>query len=256
MHGFSVFLVKEMTEVRRTWRLYVIPGIMLFIGLMSPILAEVTPSLVSSMASSEGQGIVIEIPPATTVDAYLQFSNNAMQIALIALIITVAGAIAGERRSGTAQLVLTKPVSRTAMVVAKTLSNCLLMLVATIVSAAICVGVTAVMFGTELLAEFAAWVALFYLLACLFVALAVMLSVVLKSQAGAAGAGIAIYFALTILSLWDVLREYTPVGLLGAGDRILTGATDVPVLWPVATGLLMIGVLVGLASWAFRRQEL
>jgi ABC-2 type transport system ATP-binding protein len=32
MHGFAVFLGKEFTEILRTWRLYVVPGILLFFG--------------------------------------------------------------------------------------------------------------------------------------------------------------------------------------------------------------------------------
>jgi ABC-2 type transport system permease protein len=256
MHGFAVFLGKELTEILRTWRLYVVPGILLFFGLTSPILAEITPSLLSNMASSDVQGIVIEIPPATTVDAYLQWSNNAMQIAIFALIITVAGAVSGERRSGTAQLVLTKPVSRSAMVIAKMVSNWLLVLVAGAISAALCVGVTAFMFDTALVPEFLALVALWYLLACFLVALSVTLSVLLKSQAGAAGAGIAVYFAMSVLSLWVVMRDYSPVGLLGLGDRILTGGEDLSVFWPVTATLMSVILLTMLACWAFSRQEL
>jgi ABC-2 type transport system permease protein len=256
MHGFAVFLGKELTEILRTWRLYVVPGILLFFGLASPILAEITPSLVSNMASSDVQGIVIEIPPATTVDAYLQWSNNAMQIALFALIITVAGAVSGERRSGTAQLVLTKPVSRSAMVIAKMVSNWLLVLVSGAISAALCIGVTAFMFDTTLVPEFIALVGLWYLLAVFLVALTVTLSVVLKSQAGAAGAGIAVYFVMSVLSLWVVMRDYSPVGLLGLGDRILTGAEDLSVFWPVAASVIGVVVLATLACWAFNRQEL
>jgi ABC-2 type transport system permease protein len=256
MHGFAVFLGKEMTEIARTWRLYVIPGIMLFIGLMSPILAEITPGLLSNLASSEGQGVVIQIPDATTVDAYLQFSNNAMQIALIAIIITAAGAVAGERRSGTAQLVLTKPVSRTAMVVAKVLSNWFLVLVATVVSAGICIGVTSLMFDTEVIREFIAMVALWYLLTCFMVALSILLSVLFKSQAGAAGAAIAVYFVMSVLTLWEALRDTTPIGLMGAGDRILVGSPDVSIGWPVVTGILATFGLILIASWVFRRQEL
>ena len=256
MHGFAVFLGKEMTEITRTWRLYVVPGIMLFVGLMSPILAEITPSLVSGMAGSSGQGIVIEIPDATTVDAYLQFTKNATQIALIAIIITTAGAIAGERRSGTAQLVLSKPLSRPAMVMAKMLSDWLMLGVVTLVSAGLCIGVTSVMFGTDLISEFVTAVALWYLLACIMIGLSVTLSVVLKSQAGAAGVGIAAYFVLSVLSIWRTAVESTPVGLLGAGDRILAGQTDVSVVWPVATGLLLLVGLAMAGSWAFSRQEL
>jgi len=256
MHGFVVFLGKEVSEILRTWRLYVVPGIMLFFGITSPIIAEVTPSLLSGMASSEAQNIVIEIPPATTVDAYLQWSNNATQIALFALLITVAGAIAGERRSGTAQLVLTKPVSRTAMVMAKMVSNWLLVLVTALISAAACVGVTSFMFDSKLVAEFVALVALWFLLACFMIAVAVTLSVLLKSQAGAAGAGLGIYFVMSVLALWTVARDYTPAGLMGLGDRIITGAEDPSVLWPVVSTVFGIVVLSAFACWAFNRQEL
>ncbi|MBS3974163.1 MAG: ABC transporter permease subunit [Actinobacteria bacterium] len=256
MHGFAVFLGKELTEIVRTWRLYVVPGILIFFGLTSPLIAEVTPALVSSMAGSEAQGIVIEIPPATTADAYLQFNNNAIEIAVIALIIATAGAISGERRSGTAQLVLTKPVSRTAMVVAKAVSNWILLAVAGGVGAALCAGVTAIMFDTSLLAEFAAMVGVWYVLAAFLVALMMLFSVLLKSQAGAAGAGIAVFFAMSILSIWHVARDYSPAGLIGLGDRIVLGQPDLSIAWPVATSITATVVLVALAALVFQRREL
>ena len=256
MHGFAVVLGKELTEIVRTWRLYVVPGILIFFGLTSPLIAEVTPGLLSSMAGSEAQGIVIEIPPATTADAYLQFNNNAMQIAIIALIIATAGAVAGERRSGTAQLVLSKPVSRTAMVVAKAVSNWILLAVAGGVGAALCAGVTAIMFDTTLLPEFAAMVGVWYVLATLLVALMLLFSVLLKSQAGAAGAGIAVFFAMSILTMWHTARDYSPVGLLGLGDRIVLGQPDLSIAWPVVTAIVATVVLVALAALAFKRQEL
>jgi ABC-2 type transport system permease protein len=256
MRGLAVLLGKEITEILRTWRLFVVPGILIFFGISSPILAELTPQLLASMSGLAEQGVVIEIPPATTVDAYLQFNKNAMQIALIAVIIATAGAIAGERSSGTAQMVLAKPVSRTAMVVAKALSNWGLTLVAVAVAALLCAGVTALIFDTDLLPEFAMVVGVWYVLAMFLVALTLFFSAVLGSNAGAAGAGIAAYFMLTIGSLWQTAREFTPVGLLSAGDRIIMGAPDVPVVWPVVTGLIGTLVFVGLTAVAFSRQEL
>jgi ABC-2 type transport system permease protein len=256
MRGFAVFLGKEITEIVRTWRLYVVPGILIFFGLASPLIAHVTPALISNMMGAQGQAITIEVPSATTADAYLQWSKNAMQIALFAIIIASAGAIASERKNGTAQLVLTKPVSRSDMVLAKIVSNWLLVLVATIISAALCAAVTVAVFDAALLAEFAALVAVWYLIACLMVALAVLLSIILKSQAGAAGAGLAVYFVMSIASLWAPARDYSPVGLLGLGDRILTSAEGLSVLWPVLTGLSGIALLIVLACWAFSRQEL
>lgn len=255
MRGAMVFLGKELREIVRTWRLYVVPGILIFFGLASPLIAYVVPDLLTSVMGSSGQGMNIEIPPATTIDAYLQWSKNAMQIALFAIIITAAGAVVAERRDGTAPLVLAKPVSRSAMVVAKVVSNYVLVLVATIVSAVLCIAVTAFIFDMTLLREFASAVALWYLLACLMITVSVLLSVVLKSQAGAAGVALAVYFALSLAALWAPMRDYSPAGLMSLGDRVLAGEADPSVFWPVGTALLAVAALTALACGAFGRQE-
>jgi len=198
---------------------------------------------------------VIEIPPATTVDAYLQFSKNAMQIALIAVIIATAGAVAGERRSGTAQLVLAKPLSRTAMIVAKAVSNWLLLLASVAVAAAVCVGVTLIIFDDAHIVRFVAWAALWWVLAAFIVAVVVCFSIIVRSQAGAAGLGIGVYFAMSVGSLWEWARDHTPIGLFSAGDRILTGAADVSWAWPVVSAVLGAAALVAIGAAVFSRQE-
>lgn len=255
MQGFVVFLGKEFTEIVRTWRLFVIPGILMFIGVGSPVLAEITPELISSMGL-EAQGLIIEIPPATTVDAYLQFSKNAYQVALIAVIITTAGAISSERMNGTAQLVLTKPLSRRAMVAAKVLSSWVLLFVALVVAGGLCVGMTAMMFDMTLIREFVSLMAFWYVLASFMVTLTIFLSVVLRSQAAAAGVGILLYFLMSALLMLADARDYSPAGLISAGDRILSGAVDVSVFWPVVTGIAGMFALAAAAAWVFDRQEL
>jgi ABC-2 type transport system permease protein len=255
MHGFAVFLRKEFSEIFRTWRIWVLPVIMVFIGLASPIIAEVTPDLVSSLVSSEQTGVVIEIPDPVTRDAYLQFSKNATQMALIAVLIAVAGMISAEKRSGTAVLVLTKPVSRTGLVVAKVISNWVLLFASTVAGALLCVGVTALIFDTTLLGEFAAATALWFVLASMFIAIMALLSVVIGSQGGAAGAGIGLFLVVSILANWGPARDYSPAGLLAAGDRIVMGE-QVDVVWPVLTALAVAVLAVAAAAWVFERQEL
>jgi hypothetical protein len=125
VRGFGAFLGKELTEIVRTWRLWVIPGMLVFFGLTSPILAAITPALVQSMAASQ-PGVVITLPPPTAFDAYAQFIKNLDQFVLIAIVISGAGAVSGERSSGTAILALTKPLSRGAFVAAKILAQVLL----------------------------------------------------------------------------------------------------------------------------------
>jgi ABC-2 type transport system permease protein len=254
MRGLSVFLAKELREITRTWRLWVLPSILVVVGVIGPISALLAPALVESLAGSQ-PGVVIEIPEPTTVDAYLEFVGDLTQIVLIAVIIASAGMIAGEVRSGTAVLVLTKPLSRQAMVVAKVVSNSVLVAVSTALGATVCWALTNMVFDDSLVAEFARAVGVWLALALLFVALMALLSVALRSQAGAAGAGLAVYLVLAIASGWGPAREFTPAGLVAAGNPLLTGG-EVELLWPLLGAAAGIVALTALAAAVFARQEL
>lgn len=255
MHGFAVFLRKEFSEIFRTWRIWVMPLIMVFIGVSSPVLAKLTPQLVESLASAEQTGITIEVPDPVTIDAYLQFFSNAMQLATIGVIIAAAGMIAAEKRSGTAVLVLTKPVSRTGMVVAKVLSNIALLLGATALGAALCAGLTAILFDTTAVADFALSTVLWLLFAAMLIACMAVLSVLIGSQGGAAGAGIGLFLIVSIFSAWGPTRNFSPAGLVTAGNQILVGE-QVELLWPVLSAVAVTILAVALAAWLFERQEL
>ena len=146
MSGFSTFLGKEFTEIRKTWRIWVIPGMLLFFAITSPIIAQVTPGLMASISKSQ-PGMTVKMPPPTWRDSYAQFLKSLSQMVLIAVVITGAGAVSGERSSGTAVLTLTKPVSRGSFVLAKIVSQAGLLIGATVVSTAVCAALTIGIFG-------------------------------------------------------------------------------------------------------------
>ena len=176
MSGFAAFLGKELLEIRRTWRLYVLPGLILFFALTSPILALITPGLVRSLAGGQ-PGVVIELPDPVALDAYVQFLKNLNQIVLVALIIACAGSVSGERRAGTAILVLTKPLSRGAFVLAKVVSQMSLIGISTLAGSCICALVTTFLFGPSPVGSFLLAVLVWLLHAFFFVALMTLLSV-------------------------------------------------------------------------------
>jgi ABC-2 type transport system permease protein len=254
MRGFAVFLGKEITEIRRTWRMWVLPLIMVAFGVLSPIVAAITPQLVDSLAGSQ-VGVVIEIPDPVTADAYLQFSKNNMQIALLAIIISMAGMVSGERKSGTAVLVLVKPLSRSAFVTAKVVSNWGLVIVSTLLGWVAALATTALLFDVELLSEFARATSFWLVLALTFVSVMALMSVAISSQAGAAGAGLGVYLVVAVLSGWGPARDNTLAGLYTAGDRLVMGE-DPTLLWPMVTALIVSLLCVALATVVFRRQEL
>lgn len=254
MSGFGAFFGKELHEIRRTWRIWVIPGLILFFAATSPVLALLTPALVSSMAGSQ-PGLVIQIPPPTAADAYGQFLKNLTQIVLLALIIAQSGTVSGERASGTAVMTLTKPVSRGAFVLAKILSQALLLAAFTALGAAVCAGVTALLFPGADAARLAPAVALWLAYALVLVAVMTLLSAAFASRGAAAGMGLAFYGLTFVLASWPAVAQHTFLGLPGGASAAL-GGRPLPLAWPLATAALTATLAVVAAVGIFRTKEL
>lgn len=253
MNGFGAFLGKEVREIFRTWRIWVLPGMMLFFALTSPVIALLTPALVASVFQAEA-GVAVQLPDPTALDAYRQFLKNLDQLFLLTLIIATAGVVSGERRSGTAVLVLTKPLSRRGFILAKILSQLGLVLVVAVLGTGVCLGLTGVLFddapGGRLLPAIGLWLAL----GLLIVPLMVFLSTLLPTQ-GAAGAGVGLYILFQVLGIWPPAARSTFAGLSAAAQKVLSG-DEVGVTWPIATAILAAALFSGLAIWRFERSEL
>jgi len=253
MSGFAAFAGKEAREILRTWRIWVLPGILLFFAMTGPVLAKLTPQLVGALAGDQLKGLLIPTP--TYHDAYTQWIKNLSQIALFALIIVYASIISSERKSGTAVLVLTKPVSRTAFVIAKAVVHSAFLAVLVVAGTLVTWGVTAAVFGqapgSALWSSSLVWL----VFGVLFIALMTLLSVLIGSAAGAAGAGLGAYALVSIAAIWKPLGTYSPAALATMPSSLAAGK-DVAVLWPVLTSLLLAAALFALASRAFRRSEL
>src|SRR5512133_1528407 len=143
MRGLAAFLRKEFVEIFRTWRIWVLPGIVLFFAITGPPLAKYTLEILRTVMPEQQAGAIIgALPVPTHVDSYLQWTKNLSQIVLIAAIIMFGGMVSSEKRSGTATLVLTKPLSRSAFVIAKFLSSSLLLVVTVAVGGLLTGGMT------------------------------------------------------------------------------------------------------------------
>jgi len=254
VRGFAPLFRKELREMRRTARLWVLPGIMLFFALTAPLLAKLTPILLNSGALAE-EGVVIQVADPTYLDAYRSFSQNLTQLMIMAVIIAAGGLVSGEVRKGTAALVLAKPVSRAAFVLAKGASQALLVLVTALVGAAGSWAATYLAFGEAPVAALVAGVGLWTVMALLFSAAMLVISAGVASQPGAAGIGLGAYAILAVLSLWSAAKRFTPAGLFDAVYAALAGESA-SLLWPALTGLVGAGLLLMGAVAVFRTREI
>lgn len=147
-------------------------------------------------------------------------------------------------------------MSRTAFVVLKAAIHSVFLVVILVAATLITWGTTAVVFeeapGSMLWRSALLWL----VLGILFIALMTLLSVLISSPAGAAGAGLGAYVLLSVGAVWKPLSSYSPAGITGQAASLAAGS-DVPSsLWPVTTSLVLSVAFVWLAATLFRRKEL
>lgn len=253
MKGFIRFLGKDLLETVRTWRLPVVGGTVLVFALSGPVMALFTPQLLESMQASQ-PGVVIKVPDPVYRDAYLQWLKNLSQIVAFVGIIAAAGSVSTEVTSGTANLVLTKPVSRSSFVIAKWFSFVMLLVATVVAGTALTQAITLALFGRAPAAGLWPPTAVWLLYAVLLVTVSTLMSTRLPTLA-AAGVSIGVFFALSLGGLWGPLVRYTPVGLGSAPGGLATGGHP-DLAWPIATGFVAIAALLALACWLFERREL
>ena len=254
MNAAIVFARKEAREILRTWRIWVLPCIVLFLALSGPLLARYTPEIIGAVAGNQLGHLTLPTP--TYVDAYAQWIKNLGQIVVIALIIIYGGIVSAETNSGTATLVLTKPVSRSAFVVVKAMVQTVFLCALVALGTLVTWGTTAVVFGTAPASGLWRASLVWLVLAVFLLAVMVFFSVLIPAPAGASGAGLGVFLLLTIAALWPPLAKYSPAGLAGQAADLATNSHHDWLPWPLVSALALCVLLVAAATLIFRRREL
>ncbi|MTI96482.1 MAG: hypothetical protein FH749_13580 [Firmicutes bacterium] len=249
-----VFFRKEVREIFRTYKIYAVPVIFLLFGFASPLITVLLPEMMESML----EDMLIQLPEMTWIDSMEQLFSNLNQIGLLAVIITMMGTVADEKAHGVSLLVLTKPLTRPAYILAKFFANLLLVLSATALAFIASYYYTIILFeGTEFLPALSA-IGLFGVYATVIVALTVFCSAIAKSMIAAGGLAIGGLMVLSILpSSHTVFARYSPAALLRYQSAVLTGTAETSLVWSsVAVSLGTAVILLLAAILIFSRQEL
>lgn len=247
-------LAKELREILRTYKLYTIPGIFLLFGFASPIITKLLPEMLGSMMEEVG----MQLPEQTWVDSYGQLFKNLIQMGILAVILTTMGTIADERNKGVAQLVLTKPVSRTGYVLAKYTANLVLVGVSSLLAFLATWFYTDILFeGTEFLPGLTG-IGLYILYAAVILAITIFSSAVSKSSLAAGGLSILGLALISLLPLFGkAMHRYSPGAITGHINSALAGTVNGAEMgWVLLVAIITIIALLGLASFIFQRQEL
>ncbi|MBN1223475.1 MAG: ABC transporter permease subunit [Candidatus Aminicenantes bacterium] len=248
---------KEWKESIRRYRLVVIVGVLLLIGVISPVSAKLLPKMMemlATQANTQGFEFTYDKEP-TPQDALIQYNKN---LGLLPLLIAIMGMglVAEEKIRGTAETVLTKPVSRFSLFLAKFSVFSLITFLAVVTGGGVCFFYATILLGPLDWGRFLFFnfLILFYFIP--YIAIILFLSVAIKSMAGAAAAGIGAYFSFMIMAGFPWIGKFTPQGLYSYTSKMSAGMAAPDWFTPFVSSLCITILFFLLSKIVFEKQEI
>lgn len=257
MRGFFPMLRKELREQLRSYRLPVVLALFFLIGAASPLLAYFMPQLLSLAAgSNDMSGIEMLVTKKPDVnDAIFQLQKNFAMLPLLVILLGM-GAFNGERRRGTAALVLTKPVNRRAWVLSKFVAAAGLYLAGTLLAGLTSLFYTLVLLGPVDGPRYALVCGLMLLALWVYLALSLLASALFDSSAAAAGASVLAFALFSAAAMFGRVGHYTPGGLFASVGDLAIGREPLGVLPSVGASVVVIVLSLWFTDRVVRQQEL
>ncbi len=252
---FLAALNKEILQAWRTRRFLVVLAVFVLFGLTSPLVAKFTPEIVKSIAGSAQLASLIPTP--TVADAMGQYIKNITQFGFILAVLLGMNAVAGEKESGTAAMILSKPMPRWAFVLSKFTAQTLVYATAFLVAGLGAYYYTLLLFGGFDLLTFTGINLLLLVWLTCFVAAALLGSVIGPSIAAAAGVGLGISVAFLLAGSIPMYGSLFPSGLMGWASQLGSSAAKASANGGALAACAVLIVLCLVWSVAlFERQEI
>mgnify|MGYP001498884017 CR=1 FL=1 len=253
--GLANILRYENARWRRTRRWWI--NLLIWTAIVNGILLA---SLLSDAAEAAG---IFRTPEQKLGEAMMIFAVASGLFGAIGAVIGMQGTLIDEKKSGTAAWIMSKPVSRTAFIIAKLVANgiALPLIVVVLQSIGVYLLVSVKLEVALPLGQFAAGVGLICLHMLFYVTLTLMLGAFFSDRGPVIGIPIALIFCPMLLGgLLGEVAYLTPWLLVPAGSldslsvQALTGAPlTTPI--PIFATIIWCAIFVVAAIWRFKREE-
>lgn len=252
MSGYLAFLKKEFTENWKNYRFFILFAVFLIFGSMSAFLAKMTPEILSAFAAD----MEMTSKPVA-LDAWKQFYKNISGVGFSALIILFGSCLSNEYSKGTLVLMVTKGLSRNAVILAKYTAAAALMTISYWTGYAAAYGCTAVLWNdTNLsyvaLAAFSLWLIGFLYLSILMIG-CVLFQQTFTSILFTGG----IVALISLLGMVEPIAKFNPFILTTKNVDLISGeAVPAEFVIPavISVALSIFGLLTAL--WIFDKKQL
>ena len=254
MRIFLSLLKKEAIEGARTKKMISTFILFLFIGVISPLTAKLTPMILQSIATGN---IDINVEPPSEIDSWTQFFKNISQIGMFGLAIILSTQMANEFQKGTLINLLSKGLPRYQVVLSKIFYNFILWFIAYFCSFILTYFYTRYFFGISFPIRNILMAALLPFIFGLFlISLEILAGVISGNVIGTlilTTVGIVIQL---ILSIRDEIVKYMPIALIGKPVNLIKGIGYDDYYVPIITGGILIIICIVISIAVINKKQI
>lgn len=254
MRAFIAFTKKEVMEQIRTYKWLIVLSVFFLFGMMSPLMAKLMPDILSGM---EMQGMKIEIPNPTVLDAYGQFFKNFTQIGWVVILLVFGATLSNELVKGTLINILSKGLSRPIVILSKFTAAVLLWSVGFAVACVTCYGYTFYLFRNAfapnlLFSFFCLW-----LFGCFIISLILLSGTLANGTFGGLVLSTSILVVMLVISISPKSDEFNPITLVSKNINLLNESIGVKdLLSPIIITAVLTITSLYFAILLFRRKKM
>lgn len=254
MNSFLVFFKKEMLELVRTKKLYILIGIFALFGMVGPVTARYMNDIIKMAV---GDQMPIIVPATTWADGWAQFYSNLSQMGGIGVIFLFMSSVAGEKQSGSAALTLTKNLTHTSFIIAKFIVAAITFIISFVLAVGLCYGYTYWLFGNAGQVFDVLTGGLCYTVFTLtLLALVILASTIAHSTTISAIISFAGFIILSISSYAPGIGKYMPGALLSKTTELSSGASFSGIGGAFAVSSCLTVVCIVSSVHSLKRQEI
>lgn len=218
MSGYIAFVKKEFTENMKNYRFFILFAVFLIFGIMSAFLAKFTPEILSALSAD----MEMTSKPVA-LDSWKQFYKNISGVGFSAFIILYGSCLSGEYSKGTLVLMVTKGLSRKAVILAKYTVAAVLMTICYWVSFTAAYGYTAFLWRDTGLFHVALAAVALWLVGFLYLSILMVGCVIFKQTFTSILFTGGIVAVISLLGIIEPIAKFNPFILTSKNVDLLSG---------------------------------
>jgi len=254
MTHYIAFLKKELLESIRTYKLFILLIVFVLFGVMNPLTAKLTPYIIKTLIPA---GNTISIPEPTAFDSWTQFFKNIAQMGLIVMILIFSGILVTELSKGTLINILTKGLSRKAVILAKFSSMILIWTLSVVASLTVTWFYTVHLFPVDKVSNLFFSVFCLWLFGSFLLALLLFTSTLVNTNYGNLIMLGLIVGICIILNMIPIFQKYNPISLTTRNMELLTNTVNPAFLYhAIGVTVIMIVIFLLLSIFIFKKKQI